>query len=47
MITDEFKGADCWQTLTDTRYCLRESNYTQVPQLSIGLQMDLERPLVL
>lgn len=35
------------KTLQDTRYCLRQSNYTQVPQLSVGLQMDLNRPLCL
>ncbi|ATY64656.1 metacaspase [Cordyceps militaris] len=35
------------QTLHETRLCLRQSNYEQVPQLSVGLQMDLERPLTL
>ncbi|QDS74925.1 hypothetical protein FKW77_004273 [Venturia effusa] len=33
------------QTLQDTRTNLRNSNYVQVPQLSIGLQMDLDQPL--
>jgi hypothetical protein len=47
IVVDASSETDELQTLTDTRYCLRHSNYTQVPQLSIGLQMDLELPLVL
>lgn len=35
------------KALQDTRYILRQSNYTQIPQLSVGLQMDLNRPLCL
>lgn len=35
------------QALQDTRYNLRQSNYTQVPQLSIGIEINLEQPLVL
>lgn len=35
------------QTLQDTRYTLTQSNYPQVPQLSVGAQMDLEQPLIL
>jgi hypothetical protein len=33
------------QTLQDTRICLRQSNYEQVPQMSIGMQIDLNQPL--
>jgi hypothetical protein len=33
------------EALQDTRVCLRQSEYTQVPQLSIGLQLDLNQPL--
>ncbi|KAJ8100812.1 metacaspase [Lipomyces tetrasporus] len=35
------------QALQDTRNTLRQSDYTQVPQLSVGLQMDLNQGLVL
>jgi hypothetical protein len=35
------------QALQDTRYNLRQSNYTQVPQLSIGIEINLEQPLAL
>ncbi|KAK9244291.1 hypothetical protein V1506DRAFT_323349 [Lipomyces tetrasporus] len=35
------------QALQDTRNFLRQSDYTQVPQLSVGLQMDLNQGLVL
>ncbi|CEJ92393.1 Putative Metacaspase [[Torrubiella] hemipterigena] len=35
------------ETLQETRTCLRQSNYEQVPQLSVGLQMDLNQPLFL
>jgi len=33
------------EALQDTRVDLRQSEYTQVPQLSIGLQLDLNQPL--
>jgi hypothetical protein len=33
--------------LQDTRVNLRQSDYTQVPQLSIGENIDLEQPLML
>lgn len=33
------------ETLQDTRVCLRQSEYTQVPQLSVGMQFDLSAPL--
>ncbi|TID15197.1 putative metacaspase [Venturia nashicola] len=33
------------QALQDTRSNLRKSNYVQVPQLSIGMQIDLDQPL--
>lgn len=35
------------KALYETRLCLRQSNYEQVPQLSVGLEMDLDRPLAL
>jgi len=35
------------QALQDTRYCLRNSNYPQVPQLSVGVQWDLNKGLVI
>lgn len=35
------------KSLQDTRYNLRNSQYTQVPQLSMGVQVDLGQPLVL
>jgi len=35
------------QALQNTRYHLRQSHYTQVPQLSVGLQLDLNQPLCL
>ena len=35
------------EALQDTRYCLRNSNYPQVPQLSVGVQWDLNKGLVL
>ncbi|KAF1350161.1 putative metacaspase [Delphinella strobiligena] len=33
--------------LSDTRVCLKSSNYPQVPQLSVGTQMDLNQPLII
>ena len=33
------------QTLQDTRTVLRGSHYKQVPQLSVGVQFDLNQPL--
>lgn len=41
IFSDEIKA------LQDTRTGLRQSNYTQVPQLSVGLQLDLNKGLVL
>lgn len=38
---------DIPQALQDTRFCLRSSNYPQVPQLSVGEQLDLNQPLIL
>lgn len=35
------------EALQDTRLCLRQSDYTQVPQLSIGMEIDLNQPLAL
>ncbi|KAL1297928.1 hypothetical protein AAFC00_006441 [Neodothiora populina] len=35
------------EALQDTRYCLRSSNYPQVPQLSVGENIDLNQPLLL
>ena len=35
------------KTLQETRYDLRQSDYTQVPQLSVGLDMDLDQALCL
>jgi hypothetical protein len=35
------------KALTQTRSSLRQSEYTQVPQLSVGLEMDLNQPLVM
>lgn len=35
------------KTLTQTRASLRQSEYTQVPQLSVGLEMDLNQPLTI
>jgi metacaspase-1 len=34
-------------TLQETRYALRSSNYDQVPQLSVGWEIDLEEPLIM
>ncbi|RQM04952.1 hypothetical protein DH86_00004430, partial [Scytalidium sp. 3C] len=33
--------------LAQTRTALRQSNYTQVPQLSVGQEIDLNQPLIL
>lgn len=35
------------QALQNTRVDLRQSQYTQVPQLSLGIQIDLNQPLTL
>jgi metacaspase-1 len=35
------------KTLQETRYALRQSDYTQVPQLSVGLEMNLNQALCL
>lgn len=35
------------QTLQETRATLQQSNYAQIPQLSVGVQMDLNQPLCL
>lgn len=35
------------QALQDTRFCLKSSDYPQVPQLSVGQQIELEQPLIL
>jgi hypothetical protein len=40
-------STDIVKALQDTRNSLRQSQYTQVPQLSVGLEMDLSRGLVL
>lgn len=41
-------GGDSYlSTLQQTRYALRGSNYPQVPQLSVGYQIDLNQPLIL
>ena len=36
-----------YQALQDTRVCLKQSNYTQVPQLSVGEEFDMEQPLII
>ena len=36
---------DSTQTLKDTRQCLTESSYEQIPQLSVGEQFDLNMPI--
>jgi len=40
-------NASYLEALQDTRYNLKNSDYTQVPQLSIGLEIDLNQPLAL
>jgi len=35
------------QTLQATRAVLKQSSYQQIPQLSVGIQMDLNQPLVI
>ena len=38
---------DDFQALSDTRYCLKSSDYQQIPQLSVGQQMKLDQLLLL
>ncbi|KAI9690485.1 MAG: hypothetical protein M1822_009448 [Bathelium mastoideum] len=45
LATVEFVVTDCKQTLQMTRGILDQSHYQQIPQLSVGVEMDLNQPL--
>ena len=49
LLVDEGVGKvlTCGQTLQDMRGILVQSRYAQIPQLSVGREMDLNQPLIL